>query len=61
MRIGLLTHYLVYNQGARLQMLSMYRYLEESGHQVYILTYEKNFDFDKNEKKKNSASILFQY
>ena len=58
MRIGLLTHYLVNNQGAQLQMLSMYRYLEESGHQVYILTYEKNFDFDENEKKKNSASIL---
>ena len=58
MRIGLLTHYLVNNQGAQLQMLSMYRYLEESGHQAYILTYEKNFDFDKNEKKKNSASIL---
>ena len=58
MRIGLLTHYLVNNQGAQLQMLSMYRYLEESGHQVYILIYEKNFDFDENEKKKNSASIL---
>ena len=58
MKIGLLTHYLVNNQGAQLQMLSMCRYLEDAGHQVYILTYEKNFDFDKDEKKKNSASIL---
>ena len=58
MKIGLLTHYLVNNQGAQLQLLSMCRYLEESGHQVYILTYDKNFDFDKDEKKKNSASIL---
>ena len=62
MKIGLLTHYLVYNQGAQLQMLSMCKYLEALGHDVYILTYNKNYDFDRVEQKKNSASILqFRY
>ncbi len=57
MKIGLLTHYLVNNQGAQLQMCAMCRFLEALGHEVYILTYEKNFDFNKDEKKKNSASV----
>lgn len=57
MRIGLLTHYLVNNLGAQLQMYVLCRFLESQGHEVYILTYDKNFDFDKDEEKKNSASI----
>lgn len=58
MKIGILTHYNVNNQGAQLQMLAMKYYLEDMGHNVYILTYEKNFDFDKEEAKKNSMSLL---
>lgn len=58
MKIGLLTHYNVNNQGAQLQMLSMKSILEELGHEVYILTYNKDFSFDLNEKKKNSASFI---
>lgn len=57
MKIGILTHYNVYNQGAQLQMFAMKHWLEEQGHQVVILTYEKNFDFDKGEASKNSASV----
>ena len=57
MKIGILTHYNVNNQGAQLQMLAMKYYLEEMGHQVCILSYEKNFDFDKAEAKKNSMSL----
>ena len=57
MKIGILTHYNVNNQGAQLQMLAMKCYLEEMGHRVCILTYEKNFDFDKAEAKKNSMSL----
>ena len=58
MKIGILTHYNVNNQGAQLQMLAMKYYLEDMGHSVCILTYEKNFDFDKKEAKKNSMSLL---
>lgn len=57
MKIGILTHYNVNNQGAQLQMLAMKYYLEDMGHSVCILTYEKNFDFDKGEAKKNSMSL----
>ena len=62
MKIGILTHYNVNNQGAQLQMLAMKYYLEDMGHSVYILTYEKNFDFDKEAAKKNSMSLFnFSY
>lgn len=57
MKIGILTHYNVYNQGAQLQMYAMKYWLESQGHSVYILTYEKNFDFDKSEERKNSGSF----
>lgn len=58
MKIGILTHYNVNNQGAQLQMFAMKYYLEDMGHKVFILTYQKNFDFDKDEAKKNSMSLL---
>lgn len=57
MKIGILTHYNVNNQGAQLQMLAMKCYLEDMGHRVCILTYEKNFDFDQGEASKNSMSL----
>ena len=57
MKIGILTHYDVYNQGARLQMSAMRYWLQQQGHQVVILTYEKNFDFLQEEKQKNSGSF----
>ena len=57
MKIGILTHYNVYNLGAQLQMYAMKYWLEEHGHEVYILTYEKNYDFDRDEEKKNSGSL----
>ena len=56
MKIGILTHYNVYNLGAQLQMLALEAYLQELGHTVTILTYEKNFDFVKREKARNSGS-----
>ena len=56
MKIGILTHYNVYNLGAQLQMLALEAYLRDLGHEVTILTYEKNFDFLEGEKEKNSAS-----
>lgn len=58
MKIGILTHYNVYNQGARLQMSALRCWLESRGHRVVILTYEKNFDFMQEEKHKNSGSFL---
>lgn len=57
MIVGILTHYNVNNQGARLQMSALRRYIEDLGHEVRILTYEKNFDYDAGEKQKNSASL----
>ena len=56
MKIGILTHYNVYNLGAQLQMLALEAYLNGLGHEVIILTYEKNFDFLEGEKERNSAS-----
>lgn len=63
MKIGILTHYNVNNQGARLQMFCLSEWLKEHGHEVKILTYEKNYDFHSDELKKNSASFsnLFYY
>ncbi len=57
MRIGILTHYNVNNQGAQLQMYAMKHWLEDQGHEAVILTYEKNFDFDRKEEQKNSGSV----
>lgn len=57
MKIGILTHYNVNNQGAQLQMSALRYWLEEHGHEVRILTYEKNFDFDRGEESKNSGSL----
>ena len=57
MKVGILTHYNVYNQGALLQMTAMYHWLKNQGHEPVILTYEKNFDFMEGEKEKNSASL----
>lgn len=45
MKIGILTHYSVNNQGAVLQTYAMYKYLERIGHQPCVLAYRKNFDF----------------
>ena len=56
MKIGILTHYNVYNLGAQLQMLALEAYLRDLGHTVRILTYEKNFDFRRAEKDRNSGS-----
>lgn len=57
MKVGILTHYNVYNQGAQLQMTAMHHWLRARGHEPVILTYEKNFDFLEGEKEKNSASF----
>lgn len=57
MKIGILTHYDVNNQGAQLQMYALYNKLVELGHEPKILTYVKNFDFRSSEKLKNQVSI----
>lgn len=57
MRVGILTHYNVNNQGAQLQLAAMYQYLRQLGHTPIVLTYEKNFDFDCKERQKNSGSL----
>lgn len=57
MKIGILTHYNVYNQGTQLQMSATRYWLEKHGHQVVILTYDKNFDFRDGAKARNSGSF----
>ncbi len=57
MKIGILTHYTVVNQGAVLQMYALSRWLKEHNHDVKILTYNKNFDFNSVEKARYSLSI----
>lgn len=57
MKIGILTHYDVNNQGAQLQMYALTKELENMGHTVKILTYTKNYDFDMEKKLKYQPSI----
>lgn len=57
MKVGILTHYDVNNMGAQLQMYALYNVLKGLGHDPYILTYYKNFDFALDEKLKNQVSI----
>lgn len=57
MKIGILTHYDVNNQGAQLQMYALYKELEELGHEPIVLTYVKNYDFDKVKKLTYQPSI----
>lgn len=57
MKIGILTHYNVNNMGAQLQMYFMKAWLEEHGIEVCIWIYDKNFDLNKEEQKKNSGSL----
>ena len=58
MKIGILTHYNVSSHGALLQMYGLKKWLEEMGHEVFILTYTRNLDFtDEDKRKRFSASI----
>ena len=45
MKIGILTHYNVASHGAYLQLYAMHKTLEGLGHEPYVLTYVKNYDF----------------
>lgn len=58
MKIGILTHYQVESHGACLQHYALTQYLREKGHEVYALSYEKNFDFaDQSDKNKFSMGL----
>ena len=57
MKVGILTHYDVNNQGAQLQLYAMYRQLEEWGHEPVVLTYRKNYDFDPQKEKRNQITL----
>lgn len=57
MKIGILTHYDVNNQGAQLQMYALSKEIEKLGHEVKILTFVKNYDFDLEKKLRYQPSI----
>jgi hypothetical protein len=57
MKIGILTHYDVNNQGAQLQLYALYNLLKEWGHQPVVLTYNKNYDFEPELRKRNQIGI----
>lgn len=57
MKIGILTHYDVNNQGAQLQLFALSTYLRLKGHEVSTLTYNKNFDFIPEEGQKNVVKL----
>lgn len=57
MKVGILTHYDVNNQGAQLQLYAMYKQLEALGHTPIVLTYRKNYDFVPELEKRNQISI----
>ena len=57
MKIGILTHYDVNNQGAQLQLYAMYKYLEQLGHESVVLTYKKNYDFIPELEHRNQITV----
>lgn len=57
MKIGILTHYDVNNQGAQLQLYALYMKLKEMGHQPVVLTYRKNYDFDPVLERRNQITF----
>lgn len=57
MKVGILTHYGVNNQGAQLQMYALNQQLKDLGYTPVILTYNKNFDFERSQKLRNEISI----
>ncbi|WP_165153799.1 polysaccharide pyruvyl transferase family protein [Parabacteroides sp. ZJ-118] len=57
MRIGILTHYDVNNQGAQLQMYATYMQLKQLGHEPVVLTYKKNYDFEPQLEKRNQITV----
>ena len=59
MKIGILTHYNVINQGAILQMYALQSWLEAQGNEVYFLRYTKDYDFAPNEAGKYNISIKY--
>lgn len=57
MRVGILTHYDVNNQGAQLQLYAMCKVLESLGHTPIVLTYKKNYDFNPELELRNQITI----
>ncbi len=57
MRVGILTHYDVNNQGAQLQMYALYNQIKNMGHEPKVLSYTKNYDFEQIEKVRNQITI----
>lgn len=57
MKIGILTHYDVNNQGAQLQLYALCSFLQDNGHDVVVLTYRKNYDFVPELEKRNQISL----
>lgn len=58
MKVGILTHYNVNNQGAQLQMYALTQFLKEEKCEPIILTYNKNFDFtDESIQKRNIITL----
>lgn len=57
MKLGILTHYDVNNQGAQLQLYALYRLLEEMGHVPVVLTYRKNYDFVPSLERRNQITL----
>lgn len=57
MKIGILTHYDVNNQGAQLQLYALYAQLAGMGHSPVVLTYKKNYDFAPEMELRNQITL----
>ncbi len=57
MRVGILTHYDVNNQGAQLQLYATYHWLQDQGHEPIVLTYRKNYDFVPELEQRNQIRV----
>lgn len=57
MKVGILTHYDVNNQGAQLQLYATYHWLQDQGHEPIVLTYRKNYDFVPELEQRNQIRL----
>ena len=58
MKIGILTHYQAESHGACLQHYALTQYLRQLGHEVYTLTYVRDFTFSP-ERQQKKFSVNF--
>jgi len=61
MKIGILTHYQAESHGACLQHYALTKYLKALGHEVYTITYVRDFSYSTHEDKRKFSISLHSF